>query len=170
MENTETRDILIDQINGMIEGLSELEPGSKERATEVENLAKLYRLKIDETKNELDYFEKQDRRALEEKLHEAEEQLKREQMETEAKLKREQMDREAETKEREEQLKKEENKNEWLRMVVNLGINCGVSLLTLACYNGWYHKGLKFHQTDSLTEPMTKNLVSKMTNLLPWKK
>lgn len=159
MENTETKDLLVDKISEMIEGLSDLEPGSKERATEVENLAKLYRLKIDETKNEMDYFEKQDRRSMEDKHHEAEEALKREQMA-----------REAEASEREEELKKEQEKNEWLRLIASLGINCGVSLITLLAYNGWYNRGLKFHQTDTLTEPMTKNLVSKMTNLLPWKK
>lgn len=177
MENTETKDLLVDKIGEMIEGLSDLEPGSRERATEVENLTKLYRLKIDETKNELEYFEKQDRRTMEDKHHEAEAALKREQMENEAKargqeaaLKREQMACEAETREREEQLKKDLDKNEWLRTIASLAANCGVSLLTLLAYNKWYHKGLKFHQTDTLTEPMTKNLVSKMTQLLPWKK
>ena len=165
MDNKETKDILIDQIVDMIDGLSELEPGSKERSAEVENLTKLYRLKIEETKNELDYFKEQDRRAMEDRHHEADEQLKREQMETDAELKREEMNRDDAAKERDEQLKKEENKNEWLRLVANLGVTCAMSILTLACYNAWYNRGLRFHQTDTITEPMTKALQAKLGSL-----
>lgn len=54
----EIRKLLEEEIKTEIRDLSTLEPGSKEKSTAIEDLAKLYKLRIEETKNELDFDEK----------------------------------------------------------------------------------------------------------------
>ena len=58
----EIRDLLGEEIKEEIQNLSTLEPGSKEKSTAIEDLAKLYRLRIEELKNEGDFNEKYDTR------------------------------------------------------------------------------------------------------------
>ena len=58
----EIRNLLGEEIKTEIQNLSTLEPGSKEKSTAIENLATLYRLRIEETKNEWDFNEKYDAR------------------------------------------------------------------------------------------------------------
>ena len=54
----EIRNLLGEEIKTEIRNLSTLEAGSKEKSTAIEDLAKLYRLRIEETKNEWDFNEK----------------------------------------------------------------------------------------------------------------
>lgn len=70
----EIRKLLEEEIKAEIRDLSTLEPGSKEKSTAIEDLAKLYKLRIEETKNEWDFSEKYDAR-------ESEKQLKKDQLE-----------------------------------------------------------------------------------------
>ena len=60
--NEEIRDLLGEEIKTEIRDLSTLEAGSKEKSTAIEDLAKLYRLRIEETRNEWDFNEKYDSR------------------------------------------------------------------------------------------------------------
>ena len=54
----EIRDLLGEEIKEEIQNLSTLEPGSKEKSTAIEDLATLYRLRIEELKNDGDLNEK----------------------------------------------------------------------------------------------------------------
>jgi hypothetical protein len=58
----EIRNLLGEEIKAEIRDLSTLEPGSKEKSTAIEDLAKLYKLRIEETKNEWDFNEKYESR------------------------------------------------------------------------------------------------------------
>ena len=58
----EIKDLLGEEIKTEIRDLSTLEPGSKEKSTAIDDLAKLYRLRIEETKNEWDFNEKYESR------------------------------------------------------------------------------------------------------------
>ena len=58
----EIKDLLGEEIKTEIRDLSTLEPGSKEKSTAIDDLAKLYRLRMEETKNEWDFNEKYDTR------------------------------------------------------------------------------------------------------------
>lgn len=58
----EIKDLLGEEIKTEIRDLSTLEPGSKEKSIAIDDLAKLYRLRIEETKNEWDFNEKYDTR------------------------------------------------------------------------------------------------------------
>ena len=51
--------LLSEEIEGEIENLSSLEPGSDEHSKAVESLSKLYKLKIEESKNQSELEEKQ---------------------------------------------------------------------------------------------------------------
>lgn len=51
------RDLLNEEISSEIKNLSSFRPGSEEQTAAVENLAKLYELRIEETKVELDFKE-----------------------------------------------------------------------------------------------------------------
>lgn len=74
----EIRRLLGEEIKTEIQKLSSLESGSKEKSTAIEDLATLYRLRIEETKNELDFDEKYDSRA-------SDQQLKKDQLEEQVK-------------------------------------------------------------------------------------
>lgn len=74
----ENRKLLEEEIKREIRDLSTLEPGSKEKSTAIEDLAKLYRLRIEETKNEWDFNEKYESRDsdMQFKKNQLEEQVK----------------------------------------------------------------------------------------------
>lgn len=74
----EIKDLLGEEIKAEIRDLSTLEPGSKEKSTAIDDLAKLYRLRIEETKNEWDFNEKYDAR-------ESDNTLKKDQLEEQVK-------------------------------------------------------------------------------------
>lgn len=69
----EIRDLLGEEIKEEIQNLSTLESGSKEKSTAIEDLTKLYRLRIEELKNDGDLNERYYSR-------EGEEQLKKDQL------------------------------------------------------------------------------------------
>lgn len=60
--NEEIRNLLGEEIKTEIRNLSTLDAGSKEKSTAIEDLAKLYRLRIEETRNEWDFNEKYESR------------------------------------------------------------------------------------------------------------
>ena len=74
----EIRKLLEEEIKREIRDLSTLEPGSKEKSTAIEDLAKLYRLRIEETRNEWDFNEKYESRDsdMQFKKNQLEEQVK----------------------------------------------------------------------------------------------
>ena len=76
--NEEIKDLLAEEIKTEIRNLSTLEPGSKEKSTAIDNLVKLYKLRIEETKNEWDFNEKYN-------AHESDKQFKKAQLEEQVK-------------------------------------------------------------------------------------
>ncbi len=56
--NEEIKKMLDEEIKSEIEDLSSLNPGSEEKSAAIDDLAKLYKLKIEEAKNEIDSTEK----------------------------------------------------------------------------------------------------------------
>lgn len=69
----EIKGLLEEEIKEEIRSLSELDSGSKEKSTAIDDLAKLYKLKIEDTKVDFDYGDKYEAR-------ESDEQLKRDQL------------------------------------------------------------------------------------------
>jgi len=56
--NEEIKHLLENEIKTEIQNLSTMEPGSKEKSTAIDDLTKLYRLRIEETRSERDFNEK----------------------------------------------------------------------------------------------------------------
>lgn len=66
----EIRNMLDEEIRAEIDGLGSLSFGSKEHLTATENLATLYKLRVEETKIALDFEEKAENRKRDEQLRE----------------------------------------------------------------------------------------------------
>lgn len=103
------------EIEKSLSHIGTLAYGSDERDAAVSELIKLYKLRIDETKNEQDYKKDCERQAMEREFHKADEALKREQMaldrelrEAEEKLKRDQMQTERKIHAADETLKRDQ--------------------------------------------------------------
>lgn len=64
----EINGLLEEEIKEEIRSLSELDSGSKEKSAAIDDLAKLYKLKIEDTKVDFDYGEKYEARASDEQL------------------------------------------------------------------------------------------------------
>ena len=74
----EIKDLLGEEIKSGIRDLSSLPSGSKEKSSAIEDLVKLYKLRIEETKNEWDFNEKYN-------AHESDKQIKKAQLEEQVK-------------------------------------------------------------------------------------
>lgn len=240
------KNLLDGEIEGLLSHINTLGYGTDEREAAINELTKLYKLRIDETKNEQEYEKDRERRTMELTFHQAEEALKRDQMaqelklhEAEKALKEAQMKTDTETREAEEKLKRaqmaqerelreieaslkerqiesdctihqadevlkrdqmatevelhradetlkrdqmtmerefheadDKSKHELLfeqgiERYFRYGAMALELVLPIVAYGIWYHKGLKFEETGTVTSPMTRNLIVRM---LPKKK
>lgn len=130
--NDEITELLGEEIKSQIESLSSLETGSKEQSEAVDNLAKLYRLRIEENKNNWEYSEKFDRREMEDEAQKRDEQLKKNQLE-------------------------EQVKDRYFRF----GVNIAEVILPLIFYASWMKKGFKFEETGTFTSATFRGLFNR---------
>lgn len=130
--NDEITELLGEEIKSQIESLSSLETGSKEQSEAVDNLAKLYRLRIEENKNNWEYSEKFDRREMEDEAQKRDEQLKKNQLE-------------------------EQVKDRYFRF----GVNVVEVILPLIFYASWMKKGFKFEETGTFTSATFRGLFNR---------
>ena len=137
MEDT-TRDLLQEEITQLFESLKSLEPGSEEYANAARDLKELYKLKIEEIKNDWEFDEKYNRRIMEAEQHMLDGQLKEKQIDSEAE------DRKRELEVKEAQLKEMKNEKFW-----KYGVEVGLAVLTTAFYAVWMHRGFKFEETGT---------------------
>lgn len=184
--------MLDEEIERLLSHIASLSYGSDERKAAVSELDRLYKLRIEETKNEQEYQKDCERRAMERELHQAEETLKRDQMTAERELheadealkrdqmsterelhqadealKREQMAMEKEFHQAEDQSKREQLSDQVVERYFRYGAIALELVLPIVAYGIWYNKGLKFEETGTITSSLTRNLVTK---LLPKRK
>ena len=131
-----TTNLLEGAIRAQFENLSDLQPGSKDKAAAINELTALYRLKIEETKNELEFNERCQKGVMELELRMQEEQLKRKQLK--------------------EQLE-EQVRDRYFR----LGIAAAEIRLPLIFYAVWMHEGFKFERTGTYVSPTFRGLYSR---------
>ncbi len=132
MEGQTIEELLNEEIAAQIQALSELDSGSKEKSAAVEDLTKLYKLRIEENKSVWDADEKYNRRM---------------------------MDGESSTKEtdfKERQIT-EQVKDRYFRV----GIAAAELLIPLMCYGVWMNKGFKFEETGTYTSSTFKGLINR---------
>ena len=131
-EKMTIEELLSEEIAAQIQSLSDLDSGSKEKSAAVDDLTKLYKLRIEENKSVWDADEKYNRRM---------------------------MDDESSTKEsdfKERQIA-EQVKDRYFRV----GIAAAELLIPLMCYGVWMNKGFKFEETGTYTSSTFKGLINR---------
>ena len=132
MEEVNIRDLLNEEIGKEIQALSSLNSGSKEKSTAIDDLTKLYKLRIEESKNEWEYDEKYNRRVMEDEAGTRDEEMKRNQL-------------------------SEQIKDRYLR----LGIAAAELMIPLMFYGIWMKRGFKFEETGTYTSTTFRGLFNR---------
>lgn len=133
--------MLDEQIKAELEDLSGLTVGSKEHTEAIESLAKLYRLRIDDSKAAMEYNKEID-----------DDNFRREQMEQEQKQHQEQAEREEQS--RKEQLA-EQKKDRYIR----IGIAAAELVVPLVFFAKIYQMGYDLEKDGTFTVQTLKNLI-----------
>lgn len=150
MKKEQLKDLLSEEIKTQIHDLSELDPGSKEKSKAVNDLATLYKLKIDETKMELDFDEKQARRKMDKENRLKDDALKEQQLKDENSV-----------HERDELIRKEQLAEQVKDRYIRLGIAAAEIILPLIFYSKWMKKGFKFEETGTFTSTTFRGLFNR---------
>ncbi len=133
--------MLNEQIKAELGGLSGLAVGSKEHTEAIESLAKLYRLRIDDSKAAMEYNKEID-----------DDEFRKKQMEQEAKFHDEQAEREEQS--RKEQLA-EQKKDRYIR----IGIAAAELVVPLVFFAKIYQMGYDLEKDGTFTVQTLKNLI-----------
>lgn len=150
MKKEHLKDLLSEEIKTQIQDLSKLNPGSAEKSKAVDDLATLYKLKIDETKMELDFDEKQERRKMDKENRLKDDALKEQQLRTEESV-----------RERDEQIRKDQLAEQVKDRIMRLGIAAAEIILPLIFYSKWMKKGFKFEETGTFTSTTFRGLFNR---------
>ncbi len=126
------RDLLSGEISREIQALSGLNAGSKEKSTAIDDLTKLYKLRIEENKSEWDADEKYNRRVMEDEANTRDDEVKRVQI-------------------------AEQVKDRYFR----LGIAAAELMIPLMFYGIWMKKGFKFEETGTYTSTTFRGLFNR---------
>lgn len=132
MEEKTIDELLNEEIAAQIQTLSELNSGSKEKSAAVDDLTKLYKLRIEENKSVWDADEKYNRRMMDN-------------------------DSSANEKDFKERQITEQVKERYFRV----GIAAAELLIPLMCYGVWMNKGFKFEETGTYTSSTFKGLINR---------
>ncbi len=128
----EIRKMMDEEIKSQIEQLSELNPGTEEHAAATESLAKLYKLRVEEDKNELEYETKHDQ--------------------MQADSNRQTFDEEMQNKQLHEQDKDR---------LIRIGLETAGIILPLVFYGIWMRRGFKFEETGAFTSTTFRGLIGR---------
>lgn len=150
MKKEQLKDLLSEEIKTQIQDLSKLDPGSAEKSKAVDDLATLYKLKIDETKMELDFDEKQARRKMDKENRLKDDALKERQLKDENSV-----------RERDELIRKEQLAEQVKDRYIRLGIAAAEIILPLIFYSKWMKKGFKFEETGTFTSTTFRGLFNR---------
>ena len=128
----ELKNLLAEEIKSEIQDLSSLSPGSKEKSTAIEDLAQLYKLKIEESKLDIERTEKIERRVMDTNIQNNDTTLKDFQM-------------------------SEQVKDRYFR----LGIAAAEIILPLVFYAAWMKRGFKFEEKGTYTSTTFRGLFNR---------
>lgn len=132
MSEPNIKDLLNEEIAMEIQNLSEFKAGSDEKSSAIDDLAKLYKLRIEENKSEWDADEKHDRRAMEGEANTKDDELKQRQLE-------------------------EQVKERYFRV----GVAAAELMVPLIFYGIWMRKGFKFEETGTYTSKTFTGLINR---------
>lgn len=132
MDENSIKELLSEEIAEEIQALSTLEAGSKEKSTAIDDLTKLYKLRIEESKSEWEADEKYNRRVMEDEANTRDDELKQIQI-------------------------AEQVKDRYFR----LGIAAAELMIPLMFYGIWMKKGFKFEETGTYTSTTFRGLFNR---------
>lgn len=144
------KELLNEEIAAEIQAISSLNSGSEEKSKAIENLAKLYRLRIEETKSELDAEDKRSRRTLESEANVRENEIKKSQL-----------DEQIKADVQDEQYKRSQLDEQVKDRYFKLGIAAAELLIPLMFYGIWMRKGFKFEETGTYTSTTFRGLFNR---------
>lgn len=132
MENSNLKKLLDEEIVSEIRQISTLKIGSNEKGCAIDDLVKLYKLKIEERKIDLDESDKVNRRKMDENINIRDDELKQKQM-------------------------KEQIKERYFR----IGTATAELVIPLVFYGIWMRKGFKFEETGTYTSKTFMGLINR---------
>ena len=144
------KDLLNEEIAAEIQAISSLDSGSEEKSKAIEDLAKLYLLRIEETKSELDAEDKRSRRTLESEANVRENEIKKSQL-----------DEQIKADVQDEQYKRSQLDEQVKDRYFKLGIAAAELLIPLMFYGIWMRKGFKFEETGTYTSTTFRGLFNR---------
>lgn len=144
------KELLNEEIAAEIQAISSLNSGSEEKSKAIEDLAKLYRLRIEETKSELDAEDKRSRRTLESEANVRENEIKKSQL-----------DKQIKADVQDEQYKRSQLDEQVKDRYFKLGIAAAELLIPLMFYGIWMRKGFKFEETGTYTSTTFRGLFNR---------
>lgn len=125
-------------------------PIGKATRKAIEDLAKLYRLRIEESKNELDAEDKRSRRTLESEASIREHEIKQSQL-----------DEQIKADVQDEQFKSCQLNEQMKDRYFKVGIAAAELLIPLMFYGIWMRKGFKFEETGTYTSTTFRGLFNR---------
>ena len=144
------KELLNEEIAAEIQAISSLNSGSEEKSKAIEDLGKLYRLRIEETKSELDAEDKRSRRTLESEANVRENEIKKSQL-----------DEQIKADVQDEQYKRSQLDEQVKDRYFKLGIAAAELLIPLMFYGIWMRKGFKFEETGTYTSTTFRGLFNR---------
>ena len=144
------KELLNEEIAAEIQAISSLDSGSEEKSKAIEDLAKLYRLRIEETKSELDAEDKRSRRTLESEANVRENEIKKSQL-----------DEQIKADVQDEQYKRSQLDEQVKDRYFKLGIAAAELLIPIMFYGIWVRKGFKFEETGTYTSTTFRGLFNR---------
>ena len=144
------KELLNEEIAAEIQATSSLDSGSEEKSKAIEDLAKLYRLRIEETKSELDAEDKRSRRTLESEANVRENEIKKSQL-----------DEQIKADVQDEQYKRSQLDEQVKDRYFELGIAAAELLIPIMFYGIWMRKGFKFEETGTYTSTTFRGLFNR---------
>ena len=144
------KELLNEEIAAEIQAISSLDSGSEEKSKAIEDLAKLYRLRIEETKSELDAEDKRSRRTLESEANVRENEIKKSQL-----------DEQIKADVQDEQYKRSQLDEQVKDRYFKLGIAAAELLIPIMFYGIWMRKGFRFEETGTYTSTTFRGLFNR---------
>lgn len=148
--NNEIKELLDKEIKSQILDLKNLTTGSKEKSDAVGDLVQLYKLGIEDTKTELEFAERREKRIADD-----------DHFKTEAELKRDQFNENTANRVFDERFQTDQLSEQVKDRYFRLAIAAAEIILPLIFYASWMKKGFKFEKDGTYTSTTFKNLISR---------
>lgn len=145
----DNKELLEERIGLEFDNLDDLEGEEKSKA--IEDLVKLYKLRIEEEKVEIEADEKYNRRVMEDDYHTRE-----------LALRRDEIDNEKAHNEAELEMQKNQLKYSIGDKIADVAMGVGTFLIGLRWSTKRYWEGLRFEQEGTITSHMVKGISSKI--------